>query len=37
MIILGNKFDGENYQIEDTKTNEVTTSSLDEIIKNINK
>ena len=31
MIILGNKFDGINYEIEDTKTNEKISAKLDEI------
>ena len=31
MIILGNKFDGINYEIEDTKTNEKISAKLNEI------
>ena len=37
MIILGNKFDSENYEIEDTRTNEKISTTLDKIIENINK
>lgn len=33
MIILGSKFDKENYEIEDTKTNEKETLTLENIIK----
>ena len=36
MIILGNKFDGENYTIEDTKTGKTTTVKLEELVKNMN-
>ncbi len=32
MIILGNKFDGETYELEDTKTHEVEQLSLEELI-----
>ena len=32
MIILGNKFDGENYEIEDTKTNEKNIKNIQEIV-----
>ncbi len=32
MIILGNKFDGENIQIEDTKTNEITITNKNDIL-----
>ncbi len=32
MIILGNKFDGNNYEIEDTKTKEIVTASIDNIL-----
>ncbi len=31
VYVLGNKFDGTNYEIEDTKTNEKTFVKLDEI------
>ena len=31
MIILGNKFDGENYIIENTKDNTTDTVNIDEI------
>lgn len=34
MIILGNKFDGVNYEIEDTKTGEIKSINLDNIISN---
>lgn len=33
MIILGNRFDKINYEIEDTKTNEKIISSLDNILE----
>ena len=33
MIILGNKFDGVSYEIEDTKTNEKIVTSFEDIIK----
>ena len=32
MIILGNKFDGFNFEIEDTKTNEKITATLENIV-----
>ncbi|MBQ9019593.1 MAG: hypothetical protein IJ097_04725 [Bacilli bacterium] len=32
MIILGKKFDGTTYEIEDTKTNEITTTDLNNIL-----
>ena len=32
MIILGNKFDGSNYEIEDTKTNKKEVVNIDNII-----
>ena len=32
MIILGKKFDGTTYEIEDTKTNEITTTNIDNIL-----
>ena len=32
LIVLGNKFDNENIEIEDTKTNEKTTVSKEELI-----
>ena len=33
MIILGNKFDGTNYEIEDIKTKETQTTTIDNIIE----
>ena len=33
IIVLGNKFDGKNYEIEDTKTGDKTLVTLDDIIK----
>ena len=33
MIILGNKFDGENYCIENTKDNTTDTVNVSEIVK----
>ena len=33
MIILGNKFDGINYEIEDTKTNEKINVTLENILE----
>ena len=33
MIILGNKFDGKNYEIEDTKTGKINSITIDNIIK----
>ena len=35
MIVLGNKFDGTNIEIEDTKTNEKISVTLDSIIDNL--
>lgn len=35
MIILGNKFDGFNFEIEDTKTNEKITTTLENIINTL--
>lgn len=35
MIVLGNKFDGTNIEIEDTKTNEKITSTIDNIINSL--
>ena len=35
MIILGNKFDGFNFEIEDTKTNEKITATLENIINTL--
>ncbi len=35
MIILGNKFDGINYEIEDTKTNEKISVKLNEILSKL--
>ena len=35
MIILGNKFDGVNYEIENTKTNEKTSVKIDDIISTL--
>ena len=35
MIILGNKFNGTNYEIEDTKTKEVEKASINEIIEKL--
>ena len=32
MIILGNKFDGNTYEVEDTKTGEVQKFNLEEVI-----
>ena len=32
IIILGNKFDGVNYEIEDTKTGNIESTSIDNII-----
>ena len=32
IIILGNKFDGENYEIEDAKTHEIKSAKLDNIL-----
>lgn len=32
MIVLGNKWDGQNYEIEDTKTNEKKTVDFDNIL-----
>ena len=32
MIILGNKFDGSNYEVEDTKTNKKEVVNIDNII-----
>ena len=31
MIVLGNKFDGNNYEIEDVKTSSIKLASLDNI------
>ena len=36
-IILGNKFDGFNYEIEDTKSNEKVSVKLNDIIQTFNK
>ena len=33
IIVLGNKFDGTNYEIEDTKTNEKETVTFENILK----
>ena len=33
IIILGNKFDGVNYEIEDTKTNDKETVKLEDMVK----
>ncbi|MBP3841574.1 MAG: hypothetical protein IK997_05630 [Bacilli bacterium] len=35
MIILGNKFDGINYEIEDTKTNEKIITKLENILEEL--
>ncbi|MBR3897677.1 MAG: hypothetical protein IKJ43_00155 [Bacilli bacterium] len=35
LIVLGNKFDGKNYEIEDTKTNEKTSVTIDELINTL--
>ena len=32
MIVLGNKFDGTNYEIEDTRTNEKVIANKEELI-----
>jgi len=32
IIIIGNKFDGNIYEIEDTKTHEIDKVSIEEII-----
>lgn len=32
MIILGNKFDGINYEIEDVKNNNITKVTLENIL-----
>ena len=37
MIILGNKFDGENYEIEDTKSGEKTKVTLDNLLIELKK
>ena len=37
MIILGNKFDGNTYEIEDTKTNEKISVNKENIIKELTK
>ena len=37
MIILGNKFDGINYEIEDIKTNEKSIVTLESIIETLRK
>ena len=37
MIILGNKFDGIHYEIEDTKTNEKITITLKDLLKHLKK
>lgn len=33
MIVLGNKFDGINYEVEDTKTGKKEKANLDDILK----
>ena len=35
MIIIGNKFDGVNYEIEDTKTNEKITTTIENILEKL--
>lgn len=35
MIILGNKFDGINYEIEDIKTNEKNNTTIENILKTL--
>lgn len=35
MIVLGNKFDKINYEIEDTKTNEKVSVTIDNILENL--
>ena len=35
MIILGNKFDGINYEIEDTKNNEKIITKLENILEEL--
>ena len=35
MIILGNKFDGINYEIEDTKTNKKIITTLENILEEL--
>ena len=37
MIILGNKFDGTNYELEDSKTGNKTILKLDEIVNELKK
>lgn len=35
MIVLGNKFDGTNYEIEDMKTKKIETANLDNILNKL--
>lgn len=35
MMILGNKFDGINYEIEDTKTNEKVSVTFENLLREL--